>query len=265
MISNIPEMRKAFFALSIIACVPQATWALDVVFSDGREHTIDDDSFFNVNVRDGLDGSPTTVNITQPGVVGGSLFVEDTSTVNVLGGTVEFFIKTLGNSNVSINGGFVRNLWLLDSSHVQAHDLTMSESFAVTTEDNAVLDIHSVNSEHIYEAQDDSVINLFSGRYKYIQGKGGDIHWHGGDLVFDVISHFGSTIAIYGTDFNYPFGRITNTLAGTLIGTLADGTSIMNAFSRSLDSTITLVYVPEPSSMIGSLLILVCLTRPRRI
>jgi len=72
-----------------------------------------------------------------------------------------------------------------------------------------------------------------------------------------------SLVRVEGSDFNYPNGPVSD-LAGTLTGTLADGTPISAPFVR--DSRAELRVVPEPSSafaMTGALLSLGALSRRR--
>jgi hypothetical protein len=92
---------------------------------------------------------------------------------------------------------------------------------------------------------------------------GGNVDIWGGQISFDGISApssvsaaletEGGTINVYGSGFDYPYGPIT-AAAGTLTGTLTDGSPINLSFWQENTGSIILNPAPEPATL--SLLIL---------
>ena len=83
----------------------------------------------------------------------------------------------------------------------------------------------------------------------------------GGSVLDDLNAEQQAIIRVHGTSFNLPFGTLSPN-AGTLTGTLIDGSAIDTSFFRTPSATIELV--PEPSEFFGGAVGLLALGMRRR-
>ena len=84
----------------------------------------------------------------------------------------------------------------------------------------------------------------------------------GGSILDDVDAQQAGVIRIRGAGFNRPVGVIADN-AGTIIGTLEDGSPINTSFFRTPSATIELV--PEPAATASAALALLALGALRRL
>ena len=201
----------------------------------------------------------------------------DDSIVRIFGTEKLTNISLFDNARLSMSGEIHSSLGLRGNSHFEGHNLNIL-FHRFETGQNAVADVHSMGSEEDclarsetpdnrsviehcknitapkdIEAFQTSTINLFGGLFSDIKAShGSTINLHGGKLEGDIIISPEGTVNIYGSEFNYPFGPIRSVVTDTLVGTLADGSSLSARFIRgSTDAaSLNLIFIPEPTSIL---------------
>lgn len=86
----------------------------------------------------------------------------------------------------------------------------------------------------LFEASDNASVNIFGGEFEL-----NEISW-GSKLSYDFAAKDLSTVTIYGTDFNYAYGEVSDE-QGNISGTLLDGSAFDFEFSRDAGAKIILV------------------------
>jgi len=87
--------------LAILLCAAPCVWA--VTFDDGQEHNID----YAIN-NDYLHVKNAIVNLLPGAYVDWFVTADDSSTVNIRGGQVEFWISVMPGSNVTVYGTYFK-------------------------------------------------------------------------------------------------------------------------------------------------------------
>jgi len=198
-------------------CIPSAL--ATITFDDGGIHTIDFAVDEEVEVYDSPAGNPTTVNLVTGGSIDHRLRVFDNSIANVSDGYFRLDLYAYDNSEVTFSGGIIdAGLYGFQNSHI-------------TFSGGLIHDLRSYDNSQIDFMGGEIVTDIRAG-------------W------FDFGPHAG-IITIYGSDFNYPFGEITDSF-GILTGMLANGDLIDNDFYIYDDASIVLVPVPS-AFLLGSI------------
>jgi len=219
-------MRRVLLVVSLISyCVGIAEGT--VYFEDGETHNITWTINDNVHVYDDhWTGQVTTVNVLEGGEIsyssssGYSLYADDSSAVNVLGGSIGH-LNARDNSIVTLSSGQI------------GFDLFARDSSMVTVSGGAIGDnLHAQNS---------AIITVSGGSIgeRIIATGGGKITFKGRDF------------AINGQPVNFGTFDTGNYdwVEGWLTGILENGSILDNEFRIELDnSSITLV--PEPSTLL---------------
>jgi len=181
------------------------------------------------------------------------LQVMDLGQVTLLGGEIKCdelaAINIDGQSHLTMRGGKAR------SSHDQA----------IATWGASRLDIYggSLEGDGCLTAYEQSVVRVFGGSFTtyldrwFLAASGSStVEILGGNVVFTPSEDYSppimramksSTILIYGHDFNYPLGKISDS-AGVIRGVLADGEAFEWGFSTDANAAIYLV--PEPATVL---------------
>jgi len=203
-------------AVSFIVMFIYIPAALSILtFNDGDIHTIDFTVNEEVEVYDSPTGDPTTVNLVTGGSIEHRLRVFGNSIANVSDGYLKWDLYAYDNSEVTFSGGTIdAGLYGFQNSHI-------------TFSGGLIHDLRSYDNSQIDFIGGEIVTDIRAG-------------W------FDFGPHTG-IITIYGNDFNYPFGEITDSF-GILTGTLANGDFIDNDFYIYDDASIVLV--PAPSAVL---------------
>ncbi len=195
--------------------------------------------------------NPTTLNIIEDAFFPDqhSLYVQDTSIINVSGGDVDSGIFWgYDNSTINITGGDIKS---------------------VHTSDNATLNVSSGIFLGLISSRGSSILNMSGGSVSGLSPMDfGVIELTGGDVRNSIVLSDNSTLRITGSNFNIngtqvEYGEYSNIIASTFSGRLLDGTIIDVEELRTTSPGASLVLVaPEPASL--SLLVLGGLSMLRR-
>lgn len=241
--SKLPQL--AVVALVMLFGVGRAVADYIVIDRDTTiDYTIEPDEdevdIRTIGIFDGANPAPPTiVNIVEPADIRRDIDVGDSSVVNVYGGRIaatENGIEAFGDSVVNFYGGEV----------IGVHDVVGAFQHSTINVYEGLFRGHSV------DADGDGTINIFGGKFEAPINTNGvaQVHIHGGSISRLEVGEW-SRVAVYGTGFNHPYGRIPDD-AGVLTGVLASGLPIDAEFkidkTYSEDVSIVLA-VPEPSTL----------------
>ena len=224
------------------------------------------------------DGSVTAG--TGSGAVG--IYSQEASSISIYGGTIaggSGYGILADNSNLNINGGNIKggsgdySMGIVtgnSTTNIHGGNITGGSgkwSYGIATY-NSTMNIYGGNITGGSGGQWDygakisigSVVNIYGGG---ISGgligieadRSSVVNWYGGNIsagtekwATGIVAFEDSRINIFGSDFNYGFGSISNT-SGILTGTLSDGTAINIKFEQDYAGQIILSTIPEPASI----------------
>ena len=216
--------------LCVIFLLPETGAAL--ILNDGLVHDIDYEIMDLVEVYNSPLGNPTTLNILPGASLQLQLKVYEDSFVNILGGVFENDLWFYDQSSIVIEDGNIRkHISVYGSTQVAISGGQFGENYGA----DSVL------------SRDDSLIIVSGGLFSP-------------DTTFDM--HENGEIIIQGTNFSPDYGEYKHSdfpSGGHLTGRLASGDLIDHNFSIENNGTLTILSMPEPSTMmffvIGSLII----------
>ncbi len=222
------------------------TASADLILNDGNVHNFPPlTASETVVVQDGPGGNPTTVNLSDTGLITGLLIGQENSEINITGGSVVDRVIIGGASGAGtadISGGTIGRLETHGTSIAIMTGGTIAAntniSGAVTTATDSTLTITGGIINGALRARQNSTLNIEGGNYS----------------AESISSAEDSNITILGSVFNLPFGSYdADSVIGygkpsfNLTGILADGSVLNTRVSTQHNAKLTLLPVPEPS------------------
>lgn len=258
---------KTLVMVVVCLSVPSPMMAT-IYFNDGETHNINYTIDDWVLVDYETPNMQTTVNLFNRGVISKgtisnpySLYGFNDSRINISGGSVGNDLSADDNCQVTISDGSVgKNLLVWKNSQV--------------TISGGAIGLGMV-------AQDNSQITMSDGTItgEAIVYKNSNMNWSGGTIGKTLTLYIASTLTIYGSNFAIDGnllgsdeiksifgGNWNNEPYRTLTGTLANGDIINNQFRIGNESSINLIAIPEPTSIlaISGGLAIICLFYKRQ-
>ncbi len=210
--------------------------------------TIAADMPVGIDIVEGLD-PPTVVDLLDPAIVGGSVFVYDSSIFNMYGGSIDGDLRALDSSTVNVYGGTVDvDLEAGGSSILNVTGGLFREK--ISADDEAVVTIsggiiHNDDGESL-GVHDSAIVSVSGGRFGHdlYVWDSGQLNLSGGTFLSGrLIVHTGGSVDVYGHDL---------LLADDLLrGTWADGTAVSLPVWQDPGTTVTLHAIPEPGTLAG--------------
>ncbi len=268
-------MKRSILSIAV-ACMLIAwkTVSGEIINSDTTiDYLLED----NVNVVDGI-ATPTVVDIIEPAEITGYLRARDTSTVNLLGGSIGIDLESGGFSTLNISGGSVgRHVEASASSTVNMSGGSIGQRLRSLESTVINLSGGSIGT-HLF-AYANSVVNMSGGTVNMLMHSLGQstVNISGGTVKGELTAWQSSTVNVSGGRFEDRlfasnsatvniFGHDLQLSGGHLTGTLADGTPLDHVAITYYDGQFLLHEVPEPPALIslataGISGLLVCLRR----
>lgn len=228
-------MKRVIIAF-LITFTPCCVSAMTMIYDDGETHEYNMIYPGSVSILDSTEGNPTILNVT-----GGSLRynfnVFQSSTCNIFDGVYDSLhvgYKATGN----VYGGVASEP--LKNNSYGTLNIYAGTNAGVSGYDESITNIIGGNINGQVIAEDNSQIYITGGAtYNSLFG------WESGRII------------IYGQNFNYSFGEVSDR-AGIITGTTLDGTTSM-FYTFELNDNSQIILVPEPTSImllaLGGLLI----------
>lgn len=125
----------------------------------------------------------------------------------------------------------------------------------ICTEQNAIFKMLGGEVQGSIFAENTGNVEISAGIIKDVEAiMCGYVNIFGGDISGQLDVSFGGQIHLWGTDFNYPYGEITEQ-TGILTGTLMNGNSIncpfeLLSYPGEPDPKIILHSIPEPATLL---------------
>ena len=185
--------------------------------------------------------------ISVSGGTSNQVRADDGAIANFAGGTA-FAVRSGPGGTANVSGGTLTNVGSALSGVVHITGGTILGELAaegpgwITMSGGSVADGVRVNGSGRITISGGSV----SGQILAEEASGARIFLTGGNILGDLLALGPATIEIQGSGFNFPLGDIPST-AGTLTGTLADGTPINVPFARASTAKITLAAPAAPA------------------
>jgi hypothetical protein len=222
--------------LALIDLTGGATYDIDYEIND----------HIRVDYQD-TSGMRTTVNLLNGGSIAFpySLFAHEDSRVNILGGSIGYYLEANDRSQVTVSGGSI-------AGYLEANDNSQVSFSGGSTGSNLV-------------ARDSSQVSFSGGSIgnSLLADDTSQINFFGGSVGDSLIADFDGVLTIIGSDFAvdgvpFGYGELTSILGGIyhlepsrhLTGTLASGGSIDNDFYIGNDAKIELIPVPAPGALV---------------
>lgn len=246
------------------------------VYNNGEVNIVDSAIFSNVDVRNSVDGAPTTV-ITRDGAIVLSISVRHSSLVRmyddtlvdgygVIHGYDNGRLEIYGGSATWIDLGYQSEARIDGGTFVHGTNILrvmgdatahiIGGSFTATSDTGAVINA-SQNSrvtitggdfvgQRISASMNGGIstveLNVYGGHYAAPDA---------GRLLF--YTGYDAVTTFYGSSFNLPFGIVPHEYEGPLTGTLANGDAIdvlldWGGYSGSTGYIMLMQAVPEPST-----------------
>jgi len=213
-------MRTSMVAPFIAICL-SLTWALPAqaeVFSDGGTHDVDYPVFHFLEVYDGPDGMPTTVNLLDGAwVFDGEVRVAGSSVVNMYGGEI-MSLAAYNSSTINMHGGNAGSCMLMENATLNVYDTY--GNIGIGGRQNSTVNIYGgmlAGGDFL----DSSIVNIYG--LDPLQG-GNTSYIYVGSVVEQGNT---ATVNIYGSDFQIdgqavgygpiPITLVPRTLTGTLV------------------------------------------------
>jgi len=241
-----------------------------IVYDFGGEYDIDFPVNDSVRVYNNANDEPTTVNLLPNGsvtwmdvwdtsqiniaggLIGGSIFgqffAHDDSIVTFSSGVVENAFEIMGNNQTTITGGSI-GYNFQSNDYAQASISNTSIGYQVSIQDHSRISIDATTVDGIVESWHDSEVDILGGEMldNVVARNNSSIDITGGNLHGIIDVYDDAVITLYGSNFNYSYGAITNS-TGILTGTLANGNPINNRFY--VHDNASIVLVPEPATLL---------------
>ncbi len=233
-------MKKEILAVAMVVTlaivVLNTSSKAAITIDDGLSHPINDATYQNDFVR--LDyytaNSPGThVELSGDGSVD-QLYLHNTSTLNMTGGTVGNLLRGWDNSTLNISGGVIDKFHALDSSTVTISGGTIQNEFLVGFDSTVTMTGGSFESIRAYH---DGIVYLVGSDFK-VDGQ--------------ALSE-GDKLSEFGTFYHsIPIGSgsVLNYYSGTITGTLLDGSYLNDTFYVASAGASDIIIVPEPCSLV---------------
>ena len=241
-------MHKLLLALAVSMLLVSAGYA--------QRQTIDSDTTITADLPTGIDviegaSPPTVVDLLDPAVIGGLVFVYDSSVFNMYGGRIDSDLCPMDSSTVNVFGGRVR----VDVDAQGSSTLNISGGFfdekisadgqSVVTISGGIIDNDDGESLGIH---DSAVVNILGGQFGrdlYVWDSG-RLNLSGGSFLNGrLLVRSGASVDVYGYDLLL--------VGGVLSGTWADGAAIALPVVQDPGASITLHNIPEPCTLMGLL------------
>ena len=232
----------------------------------GGNYNIDFEVGDSVRVRNSTSDVPTTVNLlpngsatwmdvwdtSQINITGGSifaqLFVHDDSIVTFSSGVIGNAFEVMGNSQTTITGGSI-GANFQSNDYAEASISNTSIGYEMSIQDYSRISIDTTTVYDIVNTWHNSSLDIFGGDMldNVVARNNSSIDITGGNLYGIIDCYDDAVITLYGSNFNFPYGTITNS-TGILTGTLSNGDLIDNRFY--VHDNASIVLVPEPATLL---------------
>lgn len=233
-------MKKAFVLPSMLFIFVMVSVVSAVTWSDGASHTVNYNVNGDVILDPSIDRNPGThVNIVSNGRI---IYVEawHHSTVTMSGGIVGGGLIAFDNAVITMTGGSTDILDAYQNGSINISDGSIE---MLIPHQNSTVNM-SGGSVNMLLVDDNSTVEISGGSFESSLQAGGTstVYLEGNFSVNGTPLVYGDSLKDFGTFFS-----AGNYYYGTIIGTLADGSSLDNEFYVS--STADIIIIPEPATV----------------
>lgn len=235
-------LTAAFAALST------STASAVIVIDDGAVHNVPPDIGETVILRNN-GALATTLNVGVGGTVAGNVRADDDSIVNISGGTI-FDLDAHDNSVSTVTGGSIEEFNLFGNAVVNFSGGTLT------------IDVEMFNNSAL--VMTGGTINAAGSLRGILLSDNATASISGGTISNAIVIRESGMVTLSGLSFNFAAGDYAagSALDGQVVtGTLADGSAFSQevSFENSVNATLRLEVIPEPSSLallgLGGLLV----------
>lgn len=239
-------MRRLLLSLVV------STWLVGV--GHAQRQIIDSSTTITADLPTGIDvvqglEPPTVVDLLDPAVVGGSVFVYDSSVFNMYGGGIDGDLRPLDSSTVNVFGGNVdvdvdaRGSSSLNVSGGLFEEKISARDQSVVTISGGVIQNDDGTSLWVRNSATVSILGGRFGRNLYVWDSG-QLNLSGGTFSSGRLTvQPEASVDVYGYDLLLADNLLT--------GTWADGTPLSLPVWQDPGATVTLHNIPEPGTLVG--------------